>query len=523
MDKRYLTAFLVSILVLLLYPHYLKLIGVTNQQKISYENIPTEKISPPNPPVKPPSEAKTFSYQNKLYEILFSSRGGSLLLLKQGNATLYKAGPEGEGIFGVKILGEGEDLYQAIFQGEAGRKGSAPLFSYEKAGEYRITKKFFAANDRPTLVLEIELENLSQQEKEVSLAVRYALDLQGHDRKDDAMVKSVRYLGGELQAAGLAALRKKSFAGEGPLDWQGLVRKYYALLVKPDSKTIRQETRLEEDHLTSELRFEPLKIASGEKGTVRLLIYAGPQSYETLKGFGFGFEKILAHGTLGFLKRALLSTLNFFYRLVGNYGIAILLITLLIKLGFTPLTHLSYQSMGKMQALQPKIKALQKQYQNDTARLNKEMMELYRRNRVNPMMGCLPLLLQVPIFISFYQILSQAVELKGARFIFWIHDLSEPDRLFTWPTELPFVGNAFNLLPLLMIGSMLWQQKLTPQTAASPEQEKIMYFMPVIFGFVFYNLPSGLVLYWLANNLLTIFHQLFIKRIPVILHHEDSG
>ena len=178
--------------------------------------------------------------------------------------------------------------------------------------------------------------------------------------------------------------------------------------------------------------------------------------------------------------------------------------------------------MQKMQALQPKVKAIQKQFQSDSARMNKEMMELYRRNRVNPMMGCLPLVLQIPIFITFYQVLSEAVDLKGANFIGWIHDLSRPDRLFTFPTSLPFIGDAFNLLPILMIGSMVWQQQLTPQTATAPGQEKLTYLMPIIFGFIFYNLPSGLVLYWLANNLLTIFHQLVIKRIPVVLHHEDS-
>ena len=133
------------------------------------------------------------------------------------------------------------------------------------------------------------------------------------------------------------------------------------------------------------------------------------------------------------------------------------------------------------------------------------------------------MLLQIPIFIALYQVLSDAVELKGAAFIWWMKDLSEPDRLFTFPAALPVVGNAFNLLPLLMIGSMVWQQALTPKTASTPEQEKLMYFTPLIFGFVFYGLPSGLVLYWLANNLLTIFHQLVIKRVPVILHHEDRG
>src|SRR3989338_497244 len=147
------------------------------------------------------------------------------------------------------------------------------------------------------------------------------------------------------------------------------------------------------------------------------------------------------------------------------------------------------------------------------------MMELYKKNKVNPMGGCLPMLLQIPIFIAFYQVLAQTVELKGAPFIFFIRDLSEPDRFWTLPFAIPFLGDAVNVLPILMLGSMVWQQQLTPQTGTS-DQQKMMMFMPVIFGFMFYNLPSGLVLYWLVNNLLSIFHQLFIKG-KALPHHED--
>jgi YidC/Oxa1 family membrane protein insertase len=149
------------------------------------------------------------------------------------------------------------------------------------------------------------------------------------------------------------------------------------------------------------------------------------------------------------------------------------------------------------------------------------MMQLYKRNRVNPMGGCLPMLIQIPIFIAFYQVLSEAIELKGAPFIAWINDLSEPDRLFTFPVSIPFLGDSFHLLPILMLASMVWQQKLTPQAGATPEQTKIMAFMPLIFGFIFYKMPSGLVLYWFVNNVLSIIHQIFIKRMVVVLHHED--
>jgi YidC/Oxa1 family membrane protein insertase len=521
MDRRYFLALVVSILILIGYPYYLKWIGVSQPEKGIEEKIfPEEVVTPLPPPPQPALKAATLPYKNELYRIVFTTRGGNIALLKQGDTTLYKAGPEEEGIFGVKILHETEDLSQAVFEpSEAAEK--APRFTHEKAGEYRVTKNFFVGSEKPTLVLEMELENLTNAEKHFPLAFRYALDLDLANSADEAKVKMAQLVGDVLQTVGLGKIRKGPVVTAETLGWHGLVRKYYAILVKPEAKVVGQETRVEGNRLLSELIFEPITVAAGGKVTTRILIYAGPQLYETLRGFGFGFEKLFSQGALGWLRSGIWISMKFFYQLFKNYGVAILLITLLLKLLFAPLTHFSYQSMGKMQALQPKIKALQKQHQKDATRLNKEIMDLYRRNKVNPLGGCFPMLLQIPIFIAFYQVLSDAVELKGADFVFWIHDLSEPDRLFTWASALPFVGNSFNLLPILMLGTMLWQQKLTPQTAGTPGQEKLMYLMPIVFGFVFYNLPSGLVLYWTANNLLTIFHQLVIKKIPVALHHED--
>ena len=135
------------------------------------------------------------------------------------------------------------------------------------------------------------------------------------------------------------------------------------------------------------------------------------------------------------------------------------------------------------------------------------------------MSGCLPMVLQIPVFIAFYQVLDQTVELKGEPFILWIRDLSAPDRAWTLPMALPFLGDAVNILPLLMLGSMVWQQRLTPQTGP-PDQQKIMMIMPIVFGFIFYSMPSGLVLYWFVSNMLSIFHQLFVKG-KALPHHEE--
>lgn len=526
MDRRYFLALLVSLLIILIYPHYLRWMGLAPTKEPAEEveaPVPLEKPVQFQPHGRVQNAGTLFPYKNALYEAVFDSRGGTVTSLKQKDTTFFQAAKGENGLFGLRLFHENQDLSQEIFQTDVSKEtGSPPGFIYEKPAEYRITKNYFVGGEKPSLVLEVALENLSDRERHFPLELDYALEIDLTNRSDESKIRAVRFSKDEVRFTDLGSLKKKPYFSAEPAEWHGLTKKYDALLVKPDLKILGEETKFENSRLLASLRLAPVSLSPGEKTTVHILIYAGPQRYETLEEFGLGFEKMLSHGIFGLLHLGLLFGLKFFYNLTSNYGAAILLITLLIKLLFTPLTHLSYASMGKMQALQPKIKALQKQYEKDHARMNKELMELYRRNRVNPMMGCLPLVLQIPIFISFYQVLSDAVELKGADFVWWIHDLSGPDRLFSFPFSLPFVGDAFNLLPILMIGSMLWQQKLTPQpTATAPGQEQLMYLMPIIFGFVFYNLPSGLVLYWLVNNLLTIFHQLFIKRVPVILHHED--
>ena len=150
------------------------------------------------------------------------------------------------------------------------------------------------------------------------------------------------------------------------------------------------------------------------------------------------------------------------------------------------------------------------------------MMELFRKNKVNPMAGCLPMLIQMPVLFAMFRVLPEAIELKNAPFIWWITDLSAPDHLWTLPFTVPLVGwTSLNLLPILMIFSQYGYQKLMPQTTTSPEQNKIMAFMPIFFGFICYNMPSGLVLYWFIQNLLSIIQQVFVNRIVAAIHHDD--
>ena len=201
-----------------------------------------------------------------------------------------------------------------------------------------------------------------------------------------------------------------------------------------------------------------------------------------------------------------------FYQIIPNYGVAISLLTILIMGVLTPLTVKSTRSMMAMQALQPELKKLQQKYKGPEhrAQMNEEMMRLYKEHKINPLGGCLPMLIQIPVFIALFVVLRSAIELRFASFL-WIKDLSEAENLFPFGFSIPLLGwSAINILPILMAVTMFWQQKLTPSTGDA-QQQKIMMFMPVMMLFFFYTMPSGLVLYWTTSNLIMII-QMLIKK-----------
>ena len=238
-------------------------------------------------------------------------------------------------------------------------------------------------------------------------------------------------------------------------------------------------------------------------------VYFGPKKMSDLKEAGHDLERIVNFGWFDKLAKPALFLLNYFYGYVGNYGIAIILVTILIKLLFWPIAQKGLKSMKNMQKIQPKMAKLKEKYKNDKTRLNEEMMGLYKTYKVNPMGGCLPMVLQIPVFFALYKVLLQAIELRHAPFMLWITDLSAPDRLMIG-LDIPYLG-GIPVLTLLMGGSMFLQQRMTP-SPADPTQAKIMMFLPVIFTFMFLNFASGLVLYWLVNNLLSIAQQYVINR-----------
>ncbi|MFZ9035824.1 MAG: membrane protein insertase YidC [Francisellaceae bacterium] len=241
----------------------------------------------------------------------------------------------------------------------------------------------------------------------------------------------------------------------------------------------------------------PVVIEAGKTLSNQSQLYLGPIIKKNLEAVYPYLDKALDYGILSFISVIIFWLLNLIHTFVGNWGVAIILVTVIIKMLFYPLSAKSYRSMAKMRLLQPRMKKLQELYKGDRQKLGRKMMELYREEKVNPASGCLPILIQIPVFIALYWVLLESVQLRQAPFIFWIHDLATKDPYF--------------ILPILMGISMFVQQRISP-TTADPTQAKIMMAMPVIFTIFFASFPSGLVLYWLTNNVISILQQWYITR-----------
>lgn len=302
---------------------------------------------------------------------------------------------------------------------------------------------------------------------------------------------------------------------QGRIAWSAYEDPYFMMAVAPAGSDVAQPVTV---RLTSAGGNGVSNILSGPAEVINpgasrqysYTVFFGPKKMADLKAAGHDFKEAINFGWFGFVAQPLLVLLLWFHSVVGNYGVAVILLTILIKLLFWPITHKGMMSMKGMQKLQPKLVELREKHKDDKERMAQEQMKLYQTYKINPLGGCLPMLLQIPVFFALYRVLMQAIELRHAPFMWWITDLSAPERVAVG-FNIPYLG-GLPVLTLLMGGTMFLQQKMTPTPAANPETAKIMMFMPVIFTFLFINFASGLVLYFFVNNLLQMAQQYFINR-----------
>ncbi len=278
---------------------------------------------------------------------------------------------------------------------------------------------------------------------------------------------------------------------DGKIKWFGLDFNYH-LLATIFSKRYAAQTIITDNGTLS------VNLVNPQKSLDLKFIYT-KKNYDTLINYGSNLDRSVDFGFFGVIAVPLLRALQFFYGLIPNYGVAIILLTLVVRMLTFPLQFKSFKSMKKMQVLQPELNKIKEKFKDDPKRMQQETMELFRREKANPLGGCFPLLLQMPIFFAFYKVLYAAVELVNAPFILWIHDLS--------------VKDPYYVLPVLMALAMFAQQKLTPSTSADPTQQKVMLFMPLIFGIIMKDLPAGLNLYIFVSTILGVLQQLFVYKV----------
>ncbi|HKW79382.1 MAG TPA: membrane protein insertase YidC [Casimicrobiaceae bacterium] len=297
--------------------------------------------------------------------------------------------------------------------------------------------------------------------------------------------------------------RKSPFTRNTDNGWVGMVEHYFvAAWLPPDEPKTPREfyARKLGDGLYADGVIIPVKtIAPGAAGEVRVRLYAGPQEQDVLKSLAKGLDLVVDYGIFTIIAVPLFVLLRWLHSLVHNWGWAIVLLTIIIKSIFYPLNHASARSMAKMKVIAPKLKALQEQYAKDKQQLQIKMMEMYKTEKINPLGGCLPILIQIPFFLALYWVLLSAVELRHAPWIGWIHDLSAPDPYF--------------VLPVVYAITAYLQVRLSPTPIQDPVQAKVMQIMPIAFSVMFIFFPAGLVLYWLINNSLQIFQQWHMNRV----------
>ncbi|MFH1621775.1 MAG: membrane protein insertase YidC [Candidatus Omnitrophota bacterium] len=516
MEKRLFLAIILSILVLMLYS------SIVPKTSPPLQESPVQEQGT----LPPLSGAKIVEQPTGIKQIVAQPKATNIQPeILQNNDLFISVTPIGTSIKECEIINYKSKLQQtdtgllldwqeAVFTIQAITDGISMGYIDEHGG-FEIKKEYRFSKDRYIVEMDIEFISLS----ETSGYIQYAVNI--GSISNDSIKKNPldqRYI--ECSVALPNRIARGNFQRfnpmtlDGEIQWAGIRDRYFCVVVKPLQGVGAMEKIKNDTGISYILNVPRFQISPGEKITHRYLVYLGPQKPDLLAKLGDNAESLINFGMLDSLSHILLSALKLLYNLSKNWGVAIILFSLLVFVMLSPLSIKSFRSMKKMQELQPLVEALKAKYKDSPQKMNKEVMELYRDKKINPLGGCLPMFLQMPIFIALYQTLMRFIDLKGASFL-WIKDLSEPDRLFMLPSSFPVIGNEFNLLPLIMIVTMLLQQKLTSgkqaQSGDTAKQQKMMsLFMSVFFGVIFYHMPSGLVLYWTVNSIVMLVFQVKI-------------
>lgn len=509
MEKRLVLAIALSLLVLLSWSIIAPKPQVIDNKVVTTINPPVSVASSNLAGINSPAPASSASLPAAIIaepvkfiqhnrEIIFNAHNGTI------EKIVFKDNLEHQLLLGPGFLTD----QGAVFK-RTQMSSESITFVHESALQ-RIVKKFHIPKDSYAIDLEIQIHNLTNSVQ--ALSPQIILGRLSLDHKNPQTRYQDVLLSGKEKASHLGAGKNMDSRD---IKFIGLRDQYFCAIIEPlqpaTQAYIKKINPLESEvGLFTETINLPPQTQIGQL----YRIYLGPQDLKTLNNINPEWTSIIYFGIFDFIAQLILQLLGFFYSLVHNWGWALIILSVAVYLLLFPLSIKQMRSMKEMQILQPKIEALRNEYKNNPQKLNAQIMELYKEHKVNPLSGCLPLILQMPIFFALYQALIRSVALRGAQFL-WIKDLSSPDKLFVFNNSLPILGNQLNILPILMAIGMFVQQKISmvKSTGDTAQQQKIMMIvMPIMFGVIFYQMPSGLVLYWFVNSLLMLAYQYRINR-----------
>ena len=458
------------------------------------------------------------------YDIKINPVGGDIVYaaLKQYDATLNSEQPfvllennsnrvyvAQSGLIGQDGIdtAEGRAHYRHSADSYQMQKGqqtlSVPL-TYQKDG-VTITKTFTFTHNEYPIDVSYQIQNASAQPWQGQLFAQLKRD----DSKDPGMsdkgaLSMATYLGGAwgtpddpYNKLKFGKFNDGSLTTTSDKGWVGIVQHYFVSAWTPENFTGKFFSRESGNDYFIGFNSQPVNVAPNKQVTLSATLYAGPKVQSELKDVAVGLNKTVDYGLLWPISKVLFAILDGIHKIIGNWGWSIILLTILVKIALLWFSNKSYYSMAKMRAIAPRLAALKEEHGDDRMKMSQEMMGIYKEEKVNPMAGCLPILLQMPIFLALYWVLVESIELRHAPWILWIQDLSAMDPWF--------------ILPLLMGASMFIQQQLNPQPT-DPMQAKVMKFLPIIFTAFMLFFPAGLVLYWTVNNLFSMTHQYFVNK-----------
>ena len=557
MDRNTITAFLFIAIILILYPLYLEFITpekiktrdgeiqTISQYEIATEKI-TEKIETENAEemagdryavYDPPSEEKNITINSNLYQAIISTIGGGSIVsfrlkhhLLKNDSTVNLIDDNNKRNLYLSFVSIDGDLIvlkkpwetdASLKKIDVTEKSETIVFQQKVVynnQNYLIEKSLtFYPN---SYIIDMFL-NLSELSDIIHLG-NYAVTWSGGLPQTENNPKDeLTYFGGYVYQAGKPYAFEKLSSGikddptywgkvSGNTDWIAVRSKYFVSALIPETGTGPVEVNLGKVNDNQNVYNYKAHFQANEPGS-RLSLYLGPLEYKRIKDLGVGLSSMMNFGIAPIrpISKGVLWLLKFLHQFIPNYGLVLVLFSILVKILVYPLTKKSYKSTKEMQAIQPLVAELKEKHKKDPTKLNKATMALYKEHGVNPLGGCLPLLLQMPLLFALFQVFRSTIELRNAPFVFWINDLSSPDIIYHLPFSLPVYGGHIAVLPLIMGITMFLQQKMMP-TQASGQQKFMSYFMTGFFILLFNNFPSGLNLYYTLFNVFTILQQKFL-------------